>query len=130
MIVNGVDYTKVAAIADQTGISYNVLCKRAERGERMLLEVDDNWVDYRGAADVLSVQYHSLAGQLSQKCEIEYFGIEWKTRSMNNAKEGKRGCGVLFKKADLERVAEIRAGAHLGLFAALKVFQAMKQGRI
>jgi hypothetical protein len=130
MIVNGVDYTKIASIAEQSGISYDALCKRAERGERLLVETSHDWVDYRGAADILCVQYHSLAGQLSQKCELEYFGIEWKSRSMNKAIQGKRGCGVLFKRSDLERVAEIRVGAHLGLFAALKVFQAMKQGRI
>jgi len=129
MIVNGVDYTKIASIAEQTGVSYDVLCQRAEKGERILVEPSDGWVDYKKAANLLSVEYTSLAGQLSQNCELEYFGIEWKTLSIVKPK-GKRGCGVLFKKADIERVNEIRRGARLGLVAALRVFQAMKQGKI
>jgi len=131
-VINGIDYNRIADLAEATGRPFHKLCARAEKGLplRNLAKPDDEWVDYRGAAKILCATYSSLAGTLSQKCEIEYFGIEWKTRSMTGAKVGKRGCGVLFKRADLVVVNNIRTGARLSLAAALKVYQAMELGRI
>jgi len=131
-VINGIDYDRLAEIADQQRVPFHKLCERAEKGLplRNLVHQDDEWVDYRGAANILNVKYNSLAGQLSQNCELEYWGIEWKTRSVSGAREGKRGCGVLFKRADLVIVRNIKTHAHLSLISALKVFQAMEQGRI
>jgi len=131
--INGIDYDNIAHISDKTGVPFHVLCLRAEKGEKLqggrAIEDPMVWIGYGLAGRLLGTKCTSVASVMTQgKPELEYWGVEWKTRSLVKPK-GKRGCGVLFKRADIVKVNEIRLGAHISLTAALKVFQAMKQGK-
>ena len=130
--VNGIDYGHLASIAESSRVPFHILCQRAEKGLpiRDMAPADDNWVDYTTAAEILDTAYGSLASTITSKhCQLEYYGIQWMSRSRVNSKS-KRGCGVLFKRADLVAVRKIKQEVHLGLTAALKVFQAIQMGRI
>lgn len=130
-VINGIDYDNLARMAEQHRVPFHVLCERAEMGRPLLnKKVEDlEWIGYQMAAEILGSTYQGLASLFTYKCELDYWGIEWKTKSMVKPK-GKRGCGVLFKRADIVIVKNIRDGAKLSLIAALKVFQAMEQGKI
>jgi len=130
-VINGIDYDNIAQISKESGVPFHVLCQRAEKGEKLqggrMIEDPMVWVGYDMAGRLLGAK--SLATSFTQgNPELDYWGIEWKTRSLVKPK-GRRGCGVLFKRADIAKVNEIRAGANLSITAALKVFQAMKQGK-
>lgn len=130
--IKSIDYAKLADIAQTSRISFETLCKRAEKGQPLnhMESEDPDWVGYYEASDILMTKYASLASSLTHCTkEIDYFGIGWKTKSKVKPK-GKRGCGVLFYRADLVMVAKIKRGARLSTLAALRVFQAMQMGRI
>lgn len=130
-VINGIDYDNLARMADQHHVPFHKLCERAEMGKPLLNEdrQDSDWVNYKVAAGLLGSTYQGLASLFTYKCELDYWGIEWKTKSMVKPK-GKRGCGVLFKRADIIIVKNIQKGAGLSLISALRVFQAMEQGKI
>jgi len=131
-VINGIDYDHLAAVSESSGVQFHTLCQRAEKGLpiRDLVGEDDEWVNYKSTAKILDSAYGSLASTLtSAHCELDYYGIRWKSRSRVK-KSGKRGCGVLFKRADLIVIRNIKTHAHLSLTSALKVFQAMQLGRI
>ena len=130
-IINGIDYDNLAKIAETSRVPFHVLCERAESGKPIerTKRGDEEWTDYHEAAEILNCNYTHLAGVLTDsEQELEYWGIKWKTRSRVKP-QGKRGCGVLFKRADLVLVGRIRRYAHLSLKGALRVNQAMVQGR-
>lgn len=131
-VINGIDYDYLATIAETSRVPFHKLCERAEKGLpiRNMIGADEEWVDYRGASEILRYKYNTLAGTLtSPDADLEYWGIKWKTRSRVKPM-GKRGCGVLFKRSDLVLVNQIRKHTHLSLKAALRVHQAMVQGLI
>ena len=130
--IKDIDYTYLASIAETGRTSFEVLCARAERGEPIHpIEKDPEWVSYHEAADILNTTYATLAGVFtSPRCQLPYHGIHWKTKSKNNPKEGKRGCGVLFYKPDLVVIANIRKHTRFQLLTALRVFEAMERGLI
>ena len=129
-IINGIDYDNLAHISKTHNVPFHILCERAEKGE--LLQVDEDpfeWVAYSMAATLLSVRYCTLTDRLnSPEKSIEYWGIEWKSRSLVDHK-AKQGCGVLFKRADINKIKTIKDSAHISLRAALKVFEAMALGK-
>ena len=127
-IINGIDYDNLAELAEHNRVPFHILCQRAEKGLPIEEVIDPNWVDYEEAARIIGCKYYTLAGRLSQGCDLEYWGITWKSKSKVKP-TGKRGCGVLFKKTDLLLIRKIRLGAHLSLTSALKVYEAMKQGK-
>ncbi len=130
--IRDIDYAKLAKIADNHRVSFVTLCKRAEKGQPLdyMNTNSPDWVDYNEAADIMSITYASLASAFTNDTStIEYYGVGWKTKSKTKPK-GKRGCGVLFRRADLIIVVNIKKSANLSLGAALRVFQAMKMGEI
>jgi len=131
-IINNIDYDNLAHIAKTSRVPFHVLCQRAEKGQSLntLVEEDPNeWVAYPMTAKLLCTTRTSLFALFTQQNDIDYWGIEWKSRSLIKPK-GKRGCGVLFKRADINFINTVRVGAHISLMAALKVFQAIRQGKI
>ena len=132
-IINGIDYDNLAHLAKTSRVPFHTLCLRAEKGEPLESGIaeDDEWISYWGVSQILNMKHNTLFGAMTHVCkEVDYFGIEWKTRSKRTDIEGKRGCGVLFKRADIIVLNNIRIGAKLSLISALKVFQAMELGRI
>jgi len=132
--INQIDYHHLAKMSSATGIPFDTLCERAERGEnlveRALRQPDNEWLTYEQAAKMLFTSISSLSGVLTHPTRtLEYWGIEWQTRSKTKSK-GKRGCGVLFSKKDLLQIKAIKQATKLQLLTTLRVFQAMKQGRI
>lgn len=127
--IRSIDYEKLANMSAVEGVPFEKLCERAEKGRplRNLVAPTEEWIDYREAAKVINCQYGSIASYFTDdRAEVDYWGIEWKTRSTNpNVKFGKRGCGVLFKRSDVERVAQIRRAAGISTAAALRVFEAL-----
>lgn len=133
-VINGIDYDNLAHIAETSRVPFHVLCERAEKGKPLHHEVRESsmeWVGYQEAAQLLYSPQTTIASAFTTNSgmQLEYWGIEWKTKSLIKPK-AKRGCGVLFKRADIIVVNNIRIGAHISLIAALKVFQAMEQGKI
>lgn len=130
--IKDIDYKYLADIALTSRISFEKLCERAEKGQPLdhMTSDNPNWVNYNEAADIMSISYASLASAFTNKTpKIEYYGIKWKTKSKVKPK-GKRGCGVLFYRADLVVVVNIKKNANLSLGAALRVFQSMEMGEI
>jgi len=132
--INNIDYDHLAYLADKSRVPFHKLCERAEKGlplENMVQEDPNIWVSYPMAARLLCARRSTLHAIMTQDTHLEkdYWGIEWKSKSKTKEK-AKRGCGVLFKRADIVIVNNIRTGAHISLMAALKVFQAMEQGKI
>ena len=131
-IINGIDYDNLAEMAETSRVSFETLCKRAERGLPLAHteEQSPDWVGYQEAAKILRTSYGHLAGVFTSKeMELEYWGIKWKTRSLVKP-QGKRGCGVLFYKPDLIVVANIKKYTHMSIMNALRVYQAMEGGHI
>ena len=131
-VINNIDYDHLTHLAKTSRVPSHKLCERAEKGLPLnnLVEEDPNeWVGYPMVSQLLSSPYSTLLSLFTQQNDLDYWGIEWKSRSLVKAK-GKRGCGVLFKRTDITLVNSIRVGAHISLMAALKVFQAIRQGKI
>lgn len=133
--VNQIDYEKLANMAREENVPFERLCRNAERGlpMRTLKPTTEDWIDYKGVSEILHCSYGTLSSHFTNNNrglrELEYWGIEWKTRSLNDGvSEGKRGCGVLFKRTDISKVMRIRKVAGLGILAALRVFQAQRKG--
>ena len=129
--IKDIDYKMLAAMAQTGRISFEVLCKRAEEGKPLSEEktVDPDWVDYHEAAAILGATYLSLTGSFTDpSAVIDYFGIHWQSKSKTLSK-GKRGCGVLFYRADLIVIRNIKQ-AGFQLRTALRIFQAMERGLI
>lgn len=133
---NEIDYVKLERISAAEGIPFETLCERVEEGRplRTLEPITRDWIGYKEVAEILHCSYGTLASHMTNDCkgcrELEYWGVDWKTRSMNeNIAEGKRGCGVLFKRSDIEKIMHIRTSARIGIINSLKVFQAMHQGK-
>ena len=133
-VINGIDYDNLAHLAKTSRVPFHTLCLRAEKGLPLESGVpeDEEWISYWSVSQILNMKHNTLFGAMTHVCkELDYFGIEWKTRSQNSSvKEGKRGCGILFKRADIIVLNNIRVGAKLSLISALKVYQAMELGRI
>lgn len=130
--IRDIDYHHLAKLAETSRVSFETLCKRAEKGEPLHHERMPNseWVEYHDAADIMFTGYASLSSAMTHVCaELEYFGVRWKTKSKNN-KLSKRGCGIMFNRADLVTVANIKRSASVSTLAALRVFEAMTQGQI
>ena len=132
--INEIDYDYLADLAKNNRVPFHKLCQRAEKGLPLLGVVQkdlDEWVGYAMAAKLLCSRLPTVhsAFTTNNGMEIEYWGVEWKSRSLIKPK-GKRGCGVFFKRQDILAINNIRLGAHVSLICACKVFQAQKQGRI
>lgn len=122
-----IDYLHLARIAKKEQIPFEKLCERAETGRplRTLVAPDEEWITYQETADILCSTITAMAGNFTHPhAEIEYWGIQWKSRS--KLKDGaKRGCGVLFYRYDIQRVAQIKRAAGIGTLTALRVFEAI-----
>ena len=125
--INGIDYDRLALMAAEESIPFDKLCERAENGQplRSLVKPDEEWIDYQTASNILCSTINAMAGNLTHPhAEVEYWGIQWKSRS--KLKDGaKRGCGVLFNRYDIQRVAQIKRAAGIGTLTALRVFEAI-----
>lgn len=123
-IMNGIDYHALAERSDRTGESFCRLAELAERGDRLPPIPDGEWVDSRTATDLLSADYgHGLA-------LLKGSSVSWRSRSLKNPKARRGKAGGLYLVADLERVQTIRRQCRIGLQSALRVFDALKDGRI
>ena len=83
--INSIDYEHIAHIAKESGVPFHVLCLQAEKGEKIqggrALEDPMVWVGYGIAGRLLRAR--SLPSAFTQgNPELEYWGIEWKTRSL------------------------------------------------
>ena len=155
--VAGIDYARIAKLANDNGVPFERLARRAERGAitddelfgTSLRRPSENWLtlDMLENAIGMSKSVQISAGlKLEKATGIAYFGCAWKSRSrkqpgqrrdpLNVGKPGagsgigRRGCGVLLYKPDLMRLAEIRRAVGLSWINAGRVMIAMKKGAL
>lgn len=139
---NGIDYHRLAILADATaGVTFETLCERAENGAvtdaellPALVPVTKDWILIHDVIFILGISLATWNSIIGKHPTELYFGIGAKTRSikvkLGRGGKGARGCGVLFYRRDIQRLATIKRGARLSLHSALRVFCAMKQGKI
>lgn len=132
-----IDYDRLAQLAKDTGVAFDRLCRRAEEdGARtdqellkgLLRQPNAEWLSTPDAALHISITYTSFVSTM-MRGDLPCFGIECKSRSRNNP-NSRRGCGVLYKRSDLDDVVRLRRAMGSSTVAALRVFQAVKKGVI
>jgi hypothetical protein len=142
---NGLDFHKLAALADANGVAFEIVCKRAENGAstdaeligRSLLPETHDWIKIDTACGILGIAIHTWASAMTYRAggyTAHYYGIRAKSRSQHLTigpnGEGVRGCGVLLCRVDIERVRHIQKATGIQFTTALKVFDAEKAGRL
>lgn len=132
-----IDYERLAHLAKANDIPFDKLCERAEQGapctdaellKGFLRHPTADWFTTPQASERLCVSYTSFMSMMGGS-ELEYYGIAYKSRSRSKP-NAKRGCGLLFKRADLDDVLRLRRVLGSNTIAALRVFQAIKKGVI
>ncbi len=132
-----IDYARIATLAEVNDIPFESLCERAEedgaRTDQELLkgflrQPNADWLTTPDAAKHIAMTYSSFMSTM-MSAELDYYGITFKSRSRTKP-NGKRGCGVLFKRSDLDDVVRLRHAIGSTTIAALRVFQAIKKGVI
>ena len=136
-MTSGIDYNHLATLADANDISFEQLCRRAEETgactdkdllKGFLRQPNEDWLTTTNAAKHIAMTYSSFMSVMMSS-ELDYYGIEFKSRSRTKP-NGKRGCGVLFKRSDLDDIVRLRHAIGSNTRAALRVFQAIKKGVI
>lgn len=128
--IKEINYHRIAKLAERNGANFERQCKRAEEGaqtEEDLLgscvrPATFDWLTTPQAAEYLSMTYSTFVSTLMDG-ELDYFGIRYHSRSRVKT-NARRGCGVLYSRADLVEVARIRQVLNSSQIAALRVFQA------
>jgi hypothetical protein len=141
--LNGMDFQRIERLANQShGVTFDTVLRRAMKGvtdetELMrptILPPSENWITPDDCRRILRVGAGVWAGAIARHPTAIYWGIRAKTRStlvkLDKNGKGARGCGALFYKPDIERLAQIKHEAHLSFATALKVFFAMSEGRL
>lgn len=132
-----INYDQLAKLAKTHNISFEKLCRRAEEtGARtdtdllkgFLRQPNKDWLTTPDAAEHIAMTYSSFVSTMMHS-DLPYFGIECKSRSRKKPK-GRRGCGVLYKRSDLDDIVRLRRAIGSNTVAALRVFQAIKKGVI
>jgi hypothetical protein len=139
---NGLDFHRLAALADVSpGITFEKICERAENGAvtdaellaTTLRPASKDWILLHDVLDILRVCDGTWAGIICKHPTQTYWGIGAKSRSsktqLGPGGKGARGCGALYYRADIEKLAKIKRNANLSLHCALRVFCAMKEGK-
>ncbi len=132
--IRDINYEHLAVLAKDNAANFELLCKRAEEGARTDAELlgscirqpDSKWLTTPQAAERLAMTYSTFVSTLMAG-ELDYFGIEHRSRSRIKPK-GRRGCGVLYKCSDLDEIVRVRQVLKSSNIAALRVFQAKRQG--
>jgi len=135
-LIRTIDYNHLAELERRTGVPFDLLCERAENGatsdDELISRIGvhpptDTWLLHWQACAVLGIKPQSFYCSISRNGH--YSGVRWKSRSRVNS-NSKRGCGVLFHRADLERLRHIKTSAQINWTAAAKIFHAMQRGLI
>lgn len=134
--IETIDYQHLATLAKDNGITFELLCKRAENGARTEAELlgesprqpNADWLTTPQAAECISMTYSTFVSTLMGG-ELDYYGIAYRSRSRVKPK-GRRGCGVLYSRVDLDEIVRIRKAIGSSTIAALRVFQAKRKGLI
>jgi len=135
-LIRTIDYNHLAELEKKTGVPFDLLCERAENGATSDDELisrlgihppTDTWLLHWQACAVLGINKAAFYGAIARNGH--YSGIQWKSRSKVKS-TGKRGCGVLFHRDDLEQLRHIKVTADIAWPAAAKVFHAMQRGDI
>lgn len=140
---NGIDFHRLAALADATkGVTFETLCERAENGAstdeeligRRLVPASNDWILIHDVLFIIGTGVSAWNCVICKHPTALYWGIRCKTRSikvtLGKNGRGARGCGVLFYRPDIKKLAQIKRAAHLSLPCALRVFFAMSEGSI
>jgi len=132
--ISAIDYDWLAQLAKRHDVPFEHLCKRAEQhGARTedelivdgLMPPTRDWLTTPQAANVLALTYTSFVSALMGG-RLPYFGIDHRSRSRNKP-NARRGCGVLFKRTDVEEVRRLRRVLGVSAKTALRVFQAKRE---
>lgn len=115
------DYDELARLSEKTGKNFATLCDRAEKGLPLPKAPDEQWVTTETAAKILCTCYTMAVKHLRDS------EVRQQSRSMTNP-SARRGCGVLYNKADLLSIMYIRKKTEISLSAAVKVFNAISRG--
>lgn len=134
--IESIDYQQLARLATDNGINFELLCKRAENGARSETELlgksprqpTADWFTTPQAAERLSMTYSTFVSTLMGG-DLDYYGIAYRSRSRVKA-HGRRGCGVLYSRVDLDEIVRLRKAIGSSTIAALRVFQAKRKGLI
>ena len=132
--ITAIDYDWLAKLARRYDVPFENLCKRAEQdGARTedelivggLVPPTREWLTMPQAANVLALTYSSFVSALVGG-RLPYFGIDHRSRSRTKP-NARRGCGVLFKRKDVEEVRRLRRVLGVSAKTALRVFQAKRE---
>jgi hypothetical protein len=132
--IRAIDYDWLATLAKRHDVPFERLCKRAEKhGARTedellvegLLPPTRDWLTTPQAASVLALTYSSFVSALMGG-RLPYFGLDHRSRSRTKP-NARRGCGVLFKRKDVEEVRRLRRVLGVSAKTALRVFQAKRE---
>ena len=137
----GVDFNKIAALADKNHLMFDRVLRNAEKGARTddellkglgrILPTHD-WILIDTACQILGLRLSSFSGSIASK--DDYSGIAWKSRSravtITGNGQGRRGCGVLLSRIDCEALRDLKRVCRISYQAAAKVFRQLQLGTI
>lgn len=130
-----IDYDHIAMLAKRHNLSFDRLARNAEKGATTdadimggigLVPPSDDWLTLTQSCILLGMMTGTF--YCSVAVQGHYSGLRWKSRSKKLA-AGKRGCGVLFHRAELEMLRTIKVEARISWIAAAKVNHAMFLGK-
>lgn len=126
-MINTEHYRQIAAAAEATGVSYDTLAARYERGmpiEQVIGSPDAVWINLEQAANIMGTTYGTLtAAKLTDQCLA--------TKSASKKKGAScRGAGRLILRADAMEIARIKREVGVSLQCALKIMRAIKENKL
>lgn len=135
-LIQEIDYGRLARLSEESGVPFENLCRRAEeRGastdvelleKRGLVSPTSEWLITKAAAAKLGTSYTSFVKSLNGG-QLANFGVRSRSRSKKNP-DGRRGCGVLWWRRDLDEVVRLRDSIGVSTRVALRIFQAKRLG--
>lgn len=93
-----------------------------------LLPASSAWMTREDTAERLGVAVERLNALASD--EPAFHAIERRSRSTRRPNGQGQGAGLLYARADVEQVAHIKRTCRLRLNQALRVFAALREGRL
>ncbi len=120
---------ELAALSGRTGVAFDVLLERHERGLRGDQLVgrrmpNDQWISNAAAAASLG-----LTHGVSHLGQIGRAAIGQRSRALREGASA-RGVGLLCRRSDVEAVRQIMDECQMRPLQACRVWAAIKQGRI
>lgn len=87
----------------------------------MYVSAPSLWINSETTADLWSITLHALSDLRFTLQDEGHWSVEWRANSLRADASG-RGCGLLFLRADVERVALIRRRCRCTIRQAIRIY--------